>query len=1250
MSYSNLIQKDNPAIVWSLDETSGTIVNPDRFLYTIETGGSFYAGTYSNIERIGFPLVYGGQQAIKILSNGQVQVPSLDKLSIKDSRNDSSIEFWIKVDKSGNTNKVIMSKPGNYNTKIYINNDYMVFRIGIATKYYEVSTPIDSVNKVLHVVASYTPSSISLIVNGISRTKTIKDPDSLFPSYVSGDEKFNFIGSDFSNIQIDCISLYSYVLPRERALKHFVYGSGYSLPSELINSNSGVFYNFSMDGHKEINKYDMGPGNGWSITSANNCLIQDGILTIKTKQEPKTYYAEGYYEKNFPLLFQDSKYSFIKGLYLEIESINSIIPESLGGWAAKFIGGTYSANKKILMSIGSRSSQNYIEIYTILDNGTNKIIIDINEELTTLKSSHTLSTAFYIGYYRGLSSDSIFFLPSAGDATIINLSVPQITSAYARFGSDNIWFDGEDISNISENLGISDTNLLKIVGIHKDNENLFDTYSKIEGSDFKHYYTAVPNSEERRFKIQSYAQAVIDIDQQFLCPPQSEVTGACRIEIGSPVNSQSILMSLDEKKYKTGSADQSTSIYTNDYINRVITSGALINKKTTQAEDPSTNPVDSLSFTFTLKTEDLIDRPPLLNYFRIASYALNYDDHDYILNNSSPGGNPAKIYLSSTDNECNIPDIIEMPFFYNGFNSGLKLNKSYAKINHNFTAIQPFVEISGATKGTTTTYTVKDNIFKVNDLVTVSDLSDSIFNFSDAKSIASINESNKTITVNHNSSAAASNLSNQEGYAQTPSGISSVMFMCYIPKQTTGTALKVIRIGDKQFTINSNTGTIVTASGSTAYVNGVVYNSTSNLGKLDQWQNITIVFDSPILVIDQLNTESGVDVILGDSSNSTELYIDQLMIFDKKLTTNSGIGSLDNIYNAFIGKEVSGYKVEDGVGSKVTLVDNNYSTASTLESKYYCDYYYPEVVTSQIYTTLTSGIFENKTLTLTYANTIGKNSNITVSATKASAATDNFLYLSSFEGIYVGSKLLKVGSASKNIAVSSLTDAVTKQISTSVSKKSPAKKAKTVNITLSLNNTSGIQKGDTVTSNIYYTDSKKKKHLAIPASSKVIKVSSSSVVVQMPSPGLMKSLPVGTDIIFNPDPSNNRLVLASDVGTAVSKKTTITFNNKVVDDNILLNSQLKISGNYITTGKKILINNPGDVRLYEISSPVDSNVKNDGSSVSILFKKIPLSESLIYQIDNKKYKYIDSNLYEFSKTQTIERFTYKLAPQYAITE
>jgi hypothetical protein len=1021
MSYSDLIQKDNPTAVWSLNEDPfvSLVISPDRFLYSSGAGNSFYTGTYSSssINAVPMPIVYGGKQSIKLETGQFFTIPSLDKMSIKDSRNSSSLEFWVKVNTTSSTEQILVRKKDadsdqadDYVTAIYLKNDYVVFRLGKIGRYYEVSCPIDSINKPLHIVAEYSPSSISLIVNGVSKTKSISDPDSLFPAYDSGDEFFYFEKpAGIANVQFDCVSLYSYSLPRERALKHFVYGCGYSIPAEFINNNSGVSYNFSMDSQQSLTRYDMGPGAGWSITDADNCLIQNGSLTIKQKQIPETFFAENYNIADSSL-FTSSGYSFKEGSYLQIENINSIIPDSLGGWALKFDTSLTapSSGKKVLMSIGSKRSNNYIEFY-VDSNSDLKVSSSLEATPKTL-FTNLPSENFYIGYYKVLNGTSkAFYLPvTAGSAITSTIILPDIAAAYLRIGSEALWFDSDNISESASSKIVSNANLLKIVGIHADNSTLLDTYDEIEGGSFIHYYTATPNKEERRFKIKSYGYSKIDVDQQSLCPPLSETTGACRVEIGAPLGSETVKMTLKEKAFSSGTQTSSTTIYTNDYTNRVITSGSWLNKKVTQAENATTNPVDTLSFEFFLNTDDLVDQPPYLNYFRLFSYNLEFDGTNYYVNNnSSQGGNPAKIYLRS--NECNIPDLVEMPFFYNGFSSGLKLKDSYAKINHNFTGVKKYSPITNiVVSGGNATYTLSGNRFVSGDSVSVSEINGTNQFAFLQKTISSVSGNNVVFTgfAPTGTYTADSDITDgTAGIMQSASGISTVSFMCYIP---TGTDVSnnVLKIGSLQLSINSSTGQMSTVTGATRYVNG----STSSLAKLDQWQMISLVFADPVVI----NSSNPTEIILGSATGiANEVYVDQLMIFDKKLTVDD---LLVNLYNLIVGETLLDYKVI--ASSKFKLRDTNNETLDNF-NVIDIDYYIPSTTGGNLYNALSGGA-SPVNYSVVYAISSGQPTFEKTTVNQSDAL--NTLFVSNSQYIVAGSKLVSIDGVdlTTSIAVSSV--------------------------------------------------------------------------------------------------------------------------------------------------------------------------------------------------------------------------------------
>jgi hypothetical protein len=694
MSYSAIIQKDSPAITWSLNDstvTDGSAVTPDRFLYTDGGGTAFNSGVYNTATKVNVPIVYGEKQSIRITGSGYIKVPSLNKMSAKDVGNKSSLEFWVKLDASYSTEQVIMKKydvdgdqSDDYATSIFLKNDYFVFRLGTVNRYFETAVQIDSINKPIHIVASYSPNEISLTVNGVLSSKSISDPESLFPVYDSADEFFWFVKpANITNVQFDCISLYSFVLPRERCLRHFVYGCGYNIPASFINSNGGVAYNFSMDTHGPTKKYDYGAQNPWSISSYNNVALVNGTMTIKKQQEPFIGQISGLKQKNKDLLFTSTGFSFNSSSYLEIKNADAIIPQNDGGWVFRFNGSgvTVGSTKQTLFLVGSKESMKYIECYLINSN----IVFDINGTLTTA-SAPTITGDFYVGYYVKTSGQFIFY-GTTGDITYSQATLSNVSlSGYSiRIGSDDTWFDDSNEASIqNEFLG----KLEEIKAINSSTVTVDTTVASI--TSLPHVYTAIPSYEQKRFLISSSASGVIDIPKQSLCPINSVVTGFSRIEVGNPKGSSSAITSFSVKTYASGAV---TSTVLSDTVisDRIITSGSWLNKSSVQAENSSTNPVDIISISVSLETDDLINRPATLNYLRLFAYQLETDDSgatNYTLCNASPGGNPAKIYFDSTSSTLNIPDLTETPLLYNGFNSGLSLYKTHATINHDIQSLE----------------------------------------------------------------------------------------------------------------------------------------------------------------------------------------------------------------------------------------------------------------------------------------------------------------------------------------------------------------------------------------------------------------------------------------------------------------------------------------------------------------------------------------------------------------------------------
>jgi len=1214
-SVTNVIRKSSTSI-----KSHGFITDANK--------SKLYSGTYSSVVDVGdfksiLPIVYGGKSSISILNSGVITIPSLYKMSLYDSGNPSSIEFWIKISSSSSTEKVIMYKgdPGDPEIKISLINDYLVYTIGTSSNKKSVSVNIDSINKPLHIVASYSKSEISLTVNGVSKSKSLYNHSSYFnATYINNDFKFQK-PSGIDILQIDSIALYSYVMTRQQVLKHFVYGCGYSIPTEFVDKNNGVYYNFSMDGHQDIKKYEFGGSNPWSITQSNNCVVYNNVLTIKPKQEPLSLFRDGYgSQSDIDSRFSSSsEYRFDANSYLSIEDIGSIFPVTDSGWLFKFTKNGTPSIDETLFILTSLDTDNSIEFV----NTSSGIKAFINSDTASTLVTSSTDTSFYVGFYVIDSSNiNLIYVPNTGSPVItsVALDIPlSLSKTDLRIGSADYWTEGEN-DEAEKNLVtiVSTQYLTKIIGIHKDNSLLYSTKANIEGSSFKHYYTATPNYLEKRFKVQSYATARIDVPLQSLAEPNVTYPGASRLEFGHPELSESLLVSVSGTTTWTadlvGDSINDNIITTSQFkgpeviSERTITDEDWLNKTSINRIQDGSNYSDLLQFDLTLKTNDLIDQPPYLNYFRLFSYPVIEDGNNkYLTCNASPGGNPAKIYYSG--NEVSVPDLQEYPFFYNGNKSGIKIKNSYVKITQDYAFPSKVGHITAAqSSGSDTIFTITDNQFVSTNKIVVSEVySTTQWNQSTPLTISSVSGNDVTVPLNSSSFYTYTTNENYQGNMSIASGIQTVSFMTYIPSTTT--SADIINVGGSQMSLSSTT---LSLTGATIYVNGFA----SSTIKTDSWNHITFVFNTPIYVTDLTPK----DIILGNVSGTSEFYfyIDQLMIFDKKFTAKT----VTNLYNLF-----SGDFQNTVYSTGPTLIDDN-GEKTLNDSTQLC-----KIITdtsslaggSFIYTEL-KGESSPQTVTLNYLDTeIGKDISTTLEKTFTTGS--QYMYITS-------SNNLKAGSPGSYLQVNGfetdyyITDIKNEDVSIAATAGRVASSKNTAILTFANNtlfplldekdkvyiDTKGIIASDAKITKI---DSANNKITISCAKGKVINASFTDIVKFKK---VMHKLTFNTTVDLSTIPTYGDPVITKlDLGSQV------VFDNYTQNNNELLNNKLKVDRQYIENGDYIVLKPAtGTPELWTVDNVttanptglVDTDIYTTTKTVTVQFTKQSFTSGTVY-MDNQ---------------------------------
>jgi hypothetical protein len=160
--------------------------------------------------------------------------------------------------------------------------------------------------------------------------------------------------------------------------------------------------------------------------------------------------------------------------------------------------------------------------------------------------------------------------------------------------------------------------------------------------------------------------------------------------------------------------------------------------------------------------------------------------------------------------------------------------------------------------------------------------------------------------------------------------------------------------------------------------------------------------------------------------------------------------------------------------------------------------------------------------------------------------------------------------------------------------------------------------------------------------------------------GLLQDVRKNTFLNF--EGSTPKVTFAVNLTQEIKKGDTLYFRDKKYSDNIDKREALKIGSKYIKNDDLILVVNDTESKyfLYKVTSQANEafTIPNGSAKTyTITFTKQVLSNGEVYGIDSKTiYSYTSAPtplLSKLSPTKILglqSRFTFKLAPQYAITE
>jgi len=378
MSYRETIISQNPLSFWPLDDDASLGIAKEA------TGRGNDASYNGQIFDYAIPLVSNGIYGTRLLDDSAfIEYPLPGSKNISSSwvspgiwtigreQKTFSAEVYFKLE----TNDLELSEdivifgdssPNLYG--IYLSGNRIYFKPDPARDYF-VSYQVPDWKRRYHVVANYSLSQISLIVNGKSVSyKYATELDEGF-SFSREDGTVKTIGSDTYKITIDAIAMYGYNLDKSRALDHSDLSRKSLGKGNYYNSNSQVYY---LPNNSEC-QFSYKFVNNWFDFDFTNAVTDDDLgITLRSIDDQLI--SSG--SPTFSTAGSRNSLQLSNSQYLDISNITSLADS---GTAISLSFFKPATNNYALLSLENSYSSQSFSVYVNLDG---YIVIELNGEET----------------------------------------------------------------------------------------------------------------------------------------------------------------------------------------------------------------------------------------------------------------------------------------------------------------------------------------------------------------------------------------------------------------------------------------------------------------------------------------------------------------------------------------------------------------------------------------------------------------------------------------------------------------------------------------------------------------------------------------------------------------------------------------------------------------------------------------------------------------------------------------------------
>jgi hypothetical protein len=348
------------------------------------------------------PIVYGSSNVTRIFSNGSdpsLILPGQGFLNDSGRYRDYTVEMWMRIDSKAVTATRIFG-PIDSTDGIYVDGPFIKIKIGDSVG----AHPITEWYRPMLLDLKVSEDTATMLINGeevisISySTKNLELPAQT--KLISGVEKDNdwlgfYASSSVPFLDIDCVAIYSYLVPAVVAKRRFAYGQATEFPESANTAYGGtsVLVDYSFADYTSNYSYpDIGR---WSQGQVENLIISDDALSAPDYRLPeikfKTNFTrqewyEDLYEANTTPLTPFISFTGKDG-HLLFENMN-IIQQDLKGIFGVFQKVGTGTTKQMLLKIQDKTNSDNLEIYIENNNLVYKLTFAGTE--TTLYSEEML--------------------------------------------------------------------------------------------------------------------------------------------------------------------------------------------------------------------------------------------------------------------------------------------------------------------------------------------------------------------------------------------------------------------------------------------------------------------------------------------------------------------------------------------------------------------------------------------------------------------------------------------------------------------------------------------------------------------------------------------------------------------------------------------------------------------------------------------------------------------------------------------